>query len=150
MKASADCIALIKAFEGCKLTAYKCPAGIWTIGVGHTGPDVTPNLKIDMQTAIDLLRHDLERFEDAVEKAVMPVLLQHEFDACISLAFNIGAGAFKDSTLCRMINQGDIHQAADQFTRWNKAGGKVLSGLVRRRAAERLLFLNDDAWRGML
>ena len=150
MKTSADGIGLIKAFEGCRLTAYKCAAGVLTIGYGHTGADVAHGLTITQDEADQLLRDDLERFEVAVDRATNPVLSQNQFDACVALAFNIGAGAFTDSTLCKKINAGDFAGAAEQFTRWNKANGKVLSGLVRRRAAERLLFLDDESWRIML
>jgi lysozyme len=150
MKTSADGIAIIKSFESCKTDAYKCPAGIWTIGYGHTGADVHAGQKITPDDAKQLLLADLSRFETAIANCVHVPLEQHEFDACISLAFNIGAGAFGDSTLVKLLNRNDKAGAAEQFPRWNRGGSVVLPGLVRRRAAERLLFLNDQTWRGML
>lgn len=150
MKTSADGIVLVKSFESCQHRAYKCPAGIWTIGYGHTGKDVHEGqIATDDEIRLMLLS-DLQKFETAISNCVHVPLEQYEFDACISLAFNIGQGAFGDSTLCRMLNAGNKAGAADQFPRWNKVGGKVLAGLVRRRSAERLLFLNDPAWKGML
>jgi lysozyme len=93
--------------------------------------------------------HDVARFEDAVDTYVLTGLRQCEFDACVSLAYNIGEAAFGRSTLCSLLNLGRKREAADQFPLWNKAGGRVLQGLVRRRAAERSLFVGE-AWRETL
>lgn len=131
---------LIKAFEGCKLTAYLCPAGVWTIGYGSTGPHVRKGLTITQDAAEALLREDLERFERGVSTAISVPLTDNQFAALVSLAFNVGTGAFSGSTLVRKLNANDFAGAADQFARWNKAGGRVLAGLTRRRAAERALF----------
>jgi lysozyme len=139
-KTSSAGIALIKQFEGERLTAYLCPAGILTVGVGHTGPDVKPGQKITSAESEALLRADLARFEKAVSAAVKVPLNQNQFDACVALAFNIGAGAFAGSTLVRLLNGKDYEGAAAQFERWNRAGGKALAGLTRRRAAEAALF----------
>ena len=158
MKVSADGIDLITAFEGCRLTAYRCAAGKLTIGYGHTGPDVKADMVITQDQAIELLNRDLERFENDVMDLVAVPINQGQFDALVSFAFNAGsdidldkiAEGLGDSTLLRLLNAGDYSGAADQFLRWNKAGGRILQGLVRRRAAERLLFLGDDSWRAML
>lgn len=144
MKISDAGIALIKEFEGCELTAYPDPAtggDPWTIGVGHTGPEVVQGLTITEAQADEYLRSDIERFEQCVEAAVGEHVLPEEFDACVSLAFNIGCENFRQSTLVRMIRAGNTRGAADQFLRWNKANGKVMAGLTRRRQAERALFL---------
>jgi lysozyme len=133
-------IDLIKEFEGEELTAYLCPAGVWTIGVGHTGDDVKSGLTISAAQSEALLRKDLTRFEKGVSRLVKVPLTQHQFDALVSFAFNLGLGALGRSTLLRLLNAGDYEGAADQFKRWNKAGGRVLAGLVRRRAAEAALF----------
>jgi lysozyme len=133
-------IALIKEFEGCKLAAYKCPADIWTIGYGHTGPDVYAGLVISQVQADSLLRLDTQKFADAVNKLAVVKINQNQFDALVSLCYNIGQGAFGKSTLVRKLNVSDYRGAAEQFRVWNKGGGRVLQGLVRRRAAETVLF----------
>lgn len=132
-------LALIKRFEGCKLTAYKCPAGIWTIGYGSTGPHVKPGMEITEAQAEQLLRDDLARFEQAVSAAA-PNATQNQFDAMVSLAFNIGIAGFQKSSVLRLHNLGKFQGAADSFALWNKGGGKVLPGLVRRRADESHLY----------
>lgn len=145
MKTSAAGRAAITQREGCELTAYQDSVGIWTIGVGHTSaagaPAVRKGMKITKAEADEILSRDLALFEKAVNAAVKVPLNQNEFDALVSLAFNIGAGAFKKSTLVKKLNAGDKAGAADQFLRWNKAGGRVLKGLVKRREAERKQFL---------
>lgn len=145
MKTSQRGIDLIKSFEGLRLTAYPDPGtggDPWTIGYGHT-KGVKPGMKITENWAEELLRDDLAEFEAAVNGLVKVRLCQHQFDALVSLVFNIGPGAFSDSTLLRLLNAGLYDDAALQFVRWNKGGGKVLSGLTRRRMAERKLF--EDA-----
>lgn len=132
-------LALIKSFEGCRLTAYRCPAGVWTIGYGSTGAHVREGMTISPERAEALLRGDLARFEAAVAKAV-PAATQNQFDAMVSLAFNIGVAAFAKSTVARKAKAGDHAGAAAAFSLWNKAGGKVLPGLTRRRAAEAELY----------
>lgn len=140
MKTSMKGRDLIRKFEGEKLKAYLCPAGVWTIGVGHTGPDVKPGMVITLDRSDELLRSDLARFESAVSGLLRVPVSQGQFDALVSLAFNVGSGAVGKSTLLRLLNAGDKAGAADEFLRWNKAGGKVLPGLTARRAAERDLF----------
>lgn len=130
---------LIKQFEGLYLKAYRCPAGVPTIGYGHTA-GVAMGQTITQQQADDYLRRDVRQFERAVERQVSVPLTQGQFDALVSFAFNLGEGALAQSTLLRLLNAGDYAGAAAQFDRWNKAGGRVLPGLVRRRAAERALF----------
>lgn len=130
---------LIKHYEGCILVAYKDAVGVWTIGYGHTGDDVKPGMKITLFDADELLRKDVNRFENAVRK-LCPVTTQNQFDALVSFAFNLGEGALKESTLRRKHNDGDYAGAATEFLRWNKAGGKVLSGLTKRRQAESDLY----------
>ncbi|MES2564390.1 MAG: lysozyme [Pseudomonadota bacterium] len=134
-------IQLIKKFEGCKLEAYLCPAGVWTIGYGHTGQDVVEGLSITDHQADALLQHDLARFERCVDNYVQVAITQAQFDALVSFALNLGCESLKKSTLLRMLNDGDDVGASLQFERWNRAGGKVLAGLTRRREAERDLFL---------
>ena len=132
---------LIKEFETCKLDAYMpTPDDVPTIGWGHTGTDVQMGLRWTQDQADAALAHDIKRFEKGVENAVTVPLTQHEFDACVSLAFNIGTGAFKGSTLVKLLNASDYDGASLQFARWTKQAGKTLAGLVRRREAERELF----------
>lgn len=134
-------LALIKSFEGLRLTAYKCPADVWTIGYGSTGPHVKPGLTITEAQADKLLQDDLDRFEACVASHA-PDANQDQFDAMVSLAFNIGTGAFEKSTLLRKFRSGDKAGAAAGFAAWVNAGGRKLNGLVRRRAAERALFVS--------
>lgn len=141
MRMSPRGLDLIRRHEGCRLTAYRCPAGVLTIGIGHTGPEVTPDMQIDEEEALALLTSDLGAAEDAVMDHVHVGINQHEFDALVSLAFNIGGGAFARSTLLRLLNAGERAAAAEEFGRWTRAGKNVLPGLVRRRAEERALFL---------
>lgn len=143
MKISDAGLAIIKEFESLQLKAYLCPAQVWTIGYGHTG-GVQKGQVIDESEADAFLREDVEKFEECVSYAV-PDLTQPQFDACVSLAFNIGCNAFAQSTLVKMLKAGNVAGAADQFLRWNKGGGKVLPGLTRRRTAERELFLQVTA-----
>jgi lysozyme len=132
-------LAIIKQFEGLRLTAYLCPAKVWTIGYGSTGSHVNAGMTITEQQAEALLRRDLARFEAAVAKAA-PNASPSQFDAMVSLAFNIGTEAFRGSTLLRLHKAGNHSAARAQFARWNRAGGKVLAGLTRRRAAEAELY----------
>lgn len=142
MKTSTKGLALIQVAEGFRPNAYICPAGVLTIGYGHTGSDVTPGMVITEAQALALLRKDVASFEAAVSALVRVPLTQGQFDALVSFAFNLGAGALKASTLLRLLNGGDYAGAAAQFARWTKGGGKILPGLVKRRAAEARLFLS--------
>jgi lysozyme len=148
MKTGERGLALIKEFEGCKLAAYQCPAGIWTIGIGSThygdGTPVTKSRTLPTEkAAIALLAATIGQYEKAVN-AVYAELTQNEFDALVCLCYNIGAGNFASSTLVKMLNAGEAkEEVAKQFVRWNKAGGKVMAGLTRRREAEAALFLSE-------
>ena len=130
---------IVKQFEGCKLKAYICPAGILTIGFGSTGPHVKPGMVITQDQAEELLRSDLRRFEDYVADHCGKTT-DNQFAALTSLAFNIGEGALAKSTLRKLHMAGDYAGAQAQFARWNRGGGKVLPGLVKRRAAEAKLY----------
>lgn len=136
-------IALIKRFEGLSLRSYKCPAGIWTQGFGHTGPDVEPGEVINEREAEQLLKGDLLQFEHGVEVALdgAPVT-ENEFSAMVSLAFNIGLANFKKSSVLRFHKQGKKILAANAFLFWIKAKGKPLNGLIKRRNAERSLYVS--------
>ncbi|MDM2860707.1 lysozyme [Citrobacter sp. Cpo073] len=149
MQTSHEGIALIKGFEGCRLTAYPDPGtggAPWTIGYGWTHPidgkPVKPGMTIDQETADRLLKTGLVSYENDVLKLVRVKLTKGQFDALVSFAYNVGSRALSTSTLLKKLNAGDIKGAADEFLHWNKAGGKVLNGLTRRREAERALFLS--------
>lgn len=143
MKISSDGLKLVKEFEGCKLTAYTCAAGVLTIGFGSTGSHVVPGKTITQAEAETLLIKDLGRFETAVDKYVKVPVTQAMFDALVSFAFNCGEGALAESTLLRLLNQKDYTGAAAQFDRWVKGPNGALPGLVRRRDAEEALFRKD-------
>lgn len=142
MKDTKEGLDLIKGFESLQLKAYKCPAGIWTIGYGHTGPDVYEGQVISVDQADMLLKLDVARFENCVNAQTTKSTPQ-QFAAMVSLAYNIGEGNFKKSSVLRLHNLGKYAEAAQAFALWNKAGGKVLPGLVKRRAAEAALYLSD-------
>ncbi|EQC2606303.1 TPA: lysozyme [Enterobacter hormaechei] len=146
MQTSEKGIALIKEFEGCKLTAYRDSVGVWTIGYGWTQPvdgkPIRAGMTIKQETAERLLKTGLVRYESDVSRLVKVGLTQGQFDALVSFTYNLGARSLSTSTLLRKLNAGDYAGAADEFLRWNKAGGKVLNGLTRRREAERALFLS--------
>ena len=143
MKISQEGIALIKKFEGCKLESYLCAANVPTIGYGST-KDVKMGMTISQEQAEELLLEDLEVYEDAVIKAVEVPLHQHQFDALVSWTFNLGGANLNASTMLKVLNKGAYEDVPYQMKRWNKAGGKVLEGLTRRRLAESLLFEGND------
>ncbi|CZV45620.1 MULTISPECIES: lysozyme [Enterobacter cloacae complex] len=146
MQTSDKGIALIKEFEGCKLTAYQDSVGVWTIGYGWTQPvdgkPIRAGMTIKQETAERLLKTGLISYESDVSRLVKVGLTQGQFDALVSFTYNLGARSLSTSTLLRKLNAGDYAGAANEFLRWNKAGGKVLNGLTRRREAERALFLS--------
>ena len=145
-KINAAGLALIKSFEGLELKSYKCPAGVWTVGYGSTGRHVTPGMTITEAQAESLLKKDLRRFELGVERAIGDApTSDNEFSAFVSLAFNIGVAAFQRSTVLKRHLAGNKAGAADAFMLWVKAGGRTLKGLIRRREAERKLYLTPDA-----
>lgn len=142
MKLSSRGLDLIKSFEGLELKAYKDSVGVLTIGYGSTGSHVTVGKVITKQEADDLLKQDVVRFEKGVSDLVKVSLNQNQFDALVSFAFNLGLSNLKSSTLLKKLNASDYVGASKEFERWNKAAGKVLNGLTRRRIAERDLFLS--------
>lgn len=132
---------LVKRFEGCRLTSYPDPAtggDPWTIGYGST-KGVRPGQVISQDMAEQLLLRDLAVFEDGVARLIKVPVTSNQFSACVCLAYNIGLGNFGGSTLLKLINAGDKH-ASEQFLVWNRGAGKVMAGLVKRRAAEKALF----------
>lgn len=136
-------IDLIKSFEGLRLKAYQDSVGVWTIGFGQTGPDIKEGLTITPQTAEDMLHDALRSFEEGVSKSLGGApTTDNQFAAMVSLAYNIGVGAFKSSSVLRYHRDSNSGRAAASFKLWNKAGGKVLAGLTRRREAERDLYLS--------
>lgn len=139
-------IDLITSFEGCRLTAYQDSVGVWTIGYGHTS-GVYQGMTITEEEAIAFLRQDLKTAENAVNNNVTYGINQSQFDALVSFTFNVGTGNFSSSTLLKKLNAGDVNGAADEFDKWIYAGGQVLEGLVRRRAAEKQMFLSGS-WEG--
>ncbi|MGK3191546.1 lysozyme [Enterobacter soli] len=145
MQTSDKGIALIKEFEGCKLTAYQDSVGVWTIGYGWTQPvdgkPIRAGMTIKQETAERLLKTGLVSYESDVFRLVKVGLTQEQFDALVSFTYNLGSRSLSTSTLLRKLNAGDYAGAAEEFLRWNKAGDKVLNGLKRRREAERALFL---------
>lgn len=162
MKTSQAGVDLIKQFEGQRLTAYKCPAGIWTIGYGHTSaagaPEVQPGMTITYQEANAILVRDLGKYEDAVNRLVKVPLTQNQFDALVSFTYNVGEGATEServgrsglvrpglakSTLLKKLNAGQYDAVPAELMKWTKGGGKELPGLVRRRRAECAM------WRGV-
>ena len=136
-------IDLIKRFEGCRLKAYRCPAGVLTIGYGHTGSDVSNGMVISQEKAENMLKMDLVVHCNNVTKLVKVPLNQNQFDALVSIEYNVGYGALSTSTLLRLLNQGKYTEASKQFERWVYAGGKPLEGLKRRRKAEKELFIRS-------
>ena len=143
MKTSDEGISLIKKFEGCRLEPYFCSGNVLTIGYGHT-KDVVENMSITEDTAEALLKEDLKDFEEQVSNLVKVELNQNQFDALIAWTFNLGSGNLSSSTLLKKLNNSEYDEVPEQIKRWNKAGGKVLEGLIRRREAEALLFEGKD------
>jgi lysozyme len=137
--------ALTRSFEGLRLAAYQDSAGVWTIGYGHTGPEVHRGQCVSETEAEELLRADLASAVQCVRRAVRVRLAQHQFDALVDFCFNVGRGSFQGSSLLRYLNQGDLESAVVQFGLWVHAGGKVVPGLVRRRAAEAALFARHES-----
>ena len=145
MKTSEYGIDLIKHFEGCVLTAYKCPAGVWTIGYGHT-KDVQPGDEWSESHANHMLEVELEEYENYVNTAVKVPLQQNQFDALVSWVFNLGPTNLKSSTMLKVLNSTHVDWAdiPYQIQRWNKVNGEVNEGLVKRRKSEALLFEGKD------
>ncbi|MEM9003348.1 MAG: lysozyme [Cyanobacteria bacterium P01_F01_bin.86] len=145
---NSDGLRIVKDFEGRELRAYQDSVGVWTIGYGHTAaagpPTVYAGQTITEAEAEAILQRDLEKFERGVRDVVKVPLNSNQFSALVSFSFNVGVGALANSTLLRKLNARDYQGAANEFPRWVKAGGQTLQGLVRRRDAERALFLSQD------
>ena len=144
IKTSSKGYNLIKRFEGLATSAYKCPAGVLTIGYGHTGKDVVKGMVITELYADELLKADVAKLEHSLIKSLNAdeiVVNQNQFDALISFSYNLGVTRLVNSTLWRYLCDGKYRMAAGQFIRWNKCNGKVLQGLTYRREAEAKLFL---------
>jgi len=147
LKTSQEGISLIKSFEGCELTAYRCSANVPTIGFGHTA-GVSDGDTCTQEEAETMLAEDLEEFEDYVKNYVEPELQQNEFDALVAWTYNLGPKNLSESTLLKELNAGNLEEVPRQMKRWNRAGGEVLDGLIRRREAESRLF-KGEAWEGV-
>ena len=143
MNISQEVISLIKKFEGCELEAYQCAAGVWTIGYGST-KDVKEGDTLTQKEADNLLLHEMQEYEGYIKELVKVPLKQNQFDALVSWVFNLGPANLKASTMLKFLNAGDYHLIPSQIKRWNKASGKVLEGLIRRREAEALMFEDKD------
>lgn len=142
LSAGAAAVALITAYEGLRLEAYKDPVGVWTICYGST-KNVQPGQVATLQECKNRLGADAEEAANAVRKYVQHPITQEQFDALVDFTFNLGAGNLKNSTLLRKLNAGDCYGAAEEFRRWVYAGGQVLPGLPKRREEEYKLFLTD-------
>ena len=136
-------LSLIKKFEGCELEAYQCTAGVWTMGYGHT-KGVTPSDSISQEEAEQMLVDELHEYESYVNEYVTVALSQNQFDALVSWVYNLGPANLKASTMLKVLNSGEYEDVPAQIKRWNKAGGKVLEGLIRRREAEACLFQGKE------
>tara|TARA_R110002020_G_scaffold424276_2_gene633440 strand:- start:2 stop:445 length:444 start_codon:yes stop_codon:yes gene_type:complete len=144
MHISAEGMALIKKFEGCELDSYRCSANVATIGYGHT-KGVSDGDTCTQEEADQMLAKDLQEFESYVDRYVQVDLTQNQRDALIAWTFNLGPTNLKSSTMLKELNTGNYEKVPSEMKRWNKAGGKVLNGLTRRREAEALLF-QDKKW----
>ena len=144
MKISKEGIALIKKFEGIELEAYQDSVGVWTIGYGHT-KGVKEGDNISLKKAEEMLEEELVEYEGYINNMVELGLEQNQFDALVAWVYNLGPTNLRQSTLLKVLNQGLFNEVPYEIKRWNKAGGEVLNGLVRRREAEALLF-EGKAW----
>jgi len=144
MKISKEGIALIKKFEGIELEAYQDSVGVWTIGYGHT-KGVEEGDNISLKKAEQMLEEELVEYEGYINNMVELGLEQNQFDAMVAWVYNLGPTNLGQSTLLKVLNQGLFNEVPYEIKRWNKAGGEVLNGLVRRREAEALLF-EGKAW----
>lgn len=140
-------LALIRRHEGYRKTAYRCPAGVWTVGYGHTSmagpPPVFAGLEVSRAQANEILARDVEAVARQVTALLKVPLASQEFSALVSFAFNVGIGNFAKSSVLKAVNAGDFAAVPRRLQLWTKAGGKVLPGLIRRRAAEAELFVGE-------
>lgn len=143
MKISNNGLELIKKFEGCQLTAYKCPAGVWTIGYGHTGKDVIPGMVVTLHQAEELLKKDVRPAEDTINRENLD-LNQNQFDALVSFVYNLGAGNFRSSTLLKMLKINPCSpNIRTELGKWCKVKGSTLPGLALRRKKEADLYFSE-------
>jgi lysozyme len=143
LQISQEGLALIKKFEGCELEAYKCPAGVWTIGYGHT-KDVKEGDKINKDEADYLLQEEMIEYESYIDDMVEVDLNQSQYDSLCAWVYNLGPSNLGSSTMLKVLNEGKYAEVPQQIKRWNKANGEVLTGLIRRREAEALLFQGKE------
>tara|TARA_R110000824_G_scaffold76159_1_gene193064 strand:- start:2871 stop:3314 length:444 start_codon:yes stop_codon:yes gene_type:complete len=143
MNISEEGLSLIKKFEGCELKAYQDSVDIWTIGFGHT-KNVKEGDEINQEEAENMLQKEMPEYEGYINSLVTVPLEQCQFDALCAWVYNLGPTNLKESTLLKLLNAGDYHLIPSQIKRWNKAGGKTLEGLIRRREAEALLFESKE------
>ena len=143
MNISKEGLSLIKKFEGCELEAYLCPAGVWTIGYGHT-KDVKEGDKINKDEADYLLQEEMIEYESYINDFVEVPLNQNQFDALCSWVYNLGPTNLKNSTMLRVLNEEKYTDVPQEIKRWNKAGGEVLDGLIKRREAEAKMFAGEE------
>ena len=145
MKISEDGLELIRNFEGCKTDAYQDSVGVWTIGYGHT-KGVEEGQTCSFEDAEIMLSQEIEEYEGYINDMVKVDLQQHEFDSLVAWVYNLGPTNLGESTMLKVLNGGQFDRVPDEMKRWNRAGGLVLAGLVRRRQAESLMFQDMD-WR---
>ena len=143
MKISSDGLELIKHFEGCETTAYQDSVGVWTIGYGHT-KNVEEGQTCSIEDAETMLADEMDEYEGYINNMVKVDLEQHEFDALVAWVYNLGPTNLGESTMLKVLNGGQFDRVHSEMKRWNRAGGQVLEGLVRRRTAEALMFENLD------
>ena len=143
MKISEEGLSLIKKFEGCELKAYQDSVDVWTIGYGHP-KGVEDGQEITQEEAEEMLASELDEYEGYINDLVECDLEQCQFDALVAWVYNLGPTNLRSSTMLKRLNSNDLEDVPNQIKRWNKAGGKVLNGLVRRREAEALLFEGSD------
>ncbi len=148
MQVTEEGLALIKRFEGFRADAYRCPAGVWTIGYGHTSaagpPAVTGAMTITRAEADEILRRDVDEFAREVAASLRVPLDDRQFSALVSFAYNVGITNFRKSSALAAVNARDLESVPRRLQLWNKARGRVLPGLVKRRAAEAQLFLSAE------
>ena len=143
MNISKEGLSLIKKFEGCELEAYLCPAGVWTIGYGHT-KDVKEGDKINKEEADYLLQEEMIEYESYINDFVEVPLNQNQFDSLCSWVYNLGPTNLKNSTMLKVLNEEKYADVPQEIKRWNKAGGEVLDGLIKRREAEAKMFAGEE------
>ena len=146
---TAEGLDLIKRYEGFRSTAYRDAVGVWTIGFGHTSmagePHVKPGLTISRETATEILARDVNLFAQGVRQALTVQISDQQFSALVSFAYNVGLGNFRKSSVLTAVNRNDLAAVPRRLSLWTKAGGRVLPGLVKRRAAEAALFVDHDS-----